>query len=332
MSWPLWAMTYEDGQLLRKDYLLYQAWSVSRNYHFGSTVKPNKLCALAWQLVYINLLPPTYPQKEKLITPYQEGLTSKQIKKATAEAQRLMADYKLKPALSEEELSRAYVLRDITNDWLHLPVPSVPLNIASKFKHWITWVADNVDLETAESLDKYAYNLFLAHQFPIVYGQIIVKGPESPEMVQTNKMDVKISSHGFFVGRPTGHRATFTLAGYKPVVIKLTKNIQPIRAVVLEPLPHHKQTGLIGRVLPWHGLTQGNILLMPEDALIANQNKPWLQPTIPLTITEAGEFYTTGLAAGRYQLFINTAGISTKIKVAVKDNEVRSLSLIRLNR
>jgi len=53
-----------------------------------------------------------------------------------------------------------------------------------------------------------------------------------------------------------------------------------------------------------------------------------MQPVVPITVTNNGEVYTTGLAPGPYQLIINTAGLSTVIRFSAKEGEIRGLSLI----
>ncbi|MGQ3888989.1 hypothetical protein ACQUW5_08160 [Legionella sp. CNM-1927-20] len=330
MTLPVLAMSFEDAQLLRKDYFLYQAWSVSRNYYFGTIIKQNRVYALAWQLIYTSLLPTTYPQKEKLLDVYRNGLSAKQQQRASEIAGYLIKTYNLNSPLSEIELTQAYLLREVNNDWSSLELILPSKEDSKQFKQWIIWLAHYYGQSIAEQIDQYAYNLLTANQLPIVYGQLNVKGPELPQMVG---VDVKIFSHGLFVGHPHNRELNFNLAGYQTARIKLNnKSIQPIPVVNLEPLPHNKQTGLIGRVLPWSGLTTGNIIFIAESALANHQDEPWLQPHIPLTITENGEFYATGLAAGRYLLFINTAGLSTKIKVTLKEGETRGLSLIKLNK
>ncbi|STX51865.1 Uncharacterised protein [Legionella busanensis] len=330
MTLPVLAMSFKDAQLLRKDYLLYQAWSVSRNYYFGTTVKQDRVYALAWHHIYTSLLPKTYPQKENLLNFYRNGLGAKELQRASEIAGNLIKKYNLNPPLSEIELAQTYQLREENNHWSSLELILPSREDGSHFKQWILWLAHYYDQSTAEQLDKYAYRLFINHQLPMVYGQLNVKGPELPQMAAT---DVKIFPHGFFVGHPSKQELKFSLSGYQTARIKLNnKLVQPIPMINLEQLPHNKQTGIIGRVSPWSGLTTGNIILIAETALANHQDEPWLQPHVPLTITENGEFYATGLVAGRYLLYINTAGLSTKIKVTLKEGETRGLSLIKLKK
>ncbi|WP_131781420.1 hypothetical protein [Legionella gresilensis] len=330
MTLPVLAMSFEDAQLLRKDYLLYQAWSVSRNYYFGTTIKQNKVYALAWQHIYTSLLPKTYPQKENLLDFYRNGLNAKELQNASEIADNLIKKYNLNSPLSEIELAQTYVLREENNHWSSLELILPSKEDSYQFKQWVIWLARNYDQSIAEQIDQYAYDLLSTHQLPIVYGQLNIKGPELPQMVAT---DVKIFPHGFFVGHPNKQELNFNLAGYKTARIKLNnKLIQPIPIVNLEQLSHNKQTGIIGRVSPWFGLPEGNIILIAETALANHQDEPWLQPHIPLTITENGEFYATGLVAGRYLLYINTVALSTKIKVTLKEGETRGLSLIKLEK
>ena len=42
---------------LRQDYLYYQLWAMSRDYWFGTTLKQDKVKALAWEIIYFHHLP-----------------------------------------------------------------------------------------------------------------------------------------------------------------------------------------------------------------------------------------------------------------------------------
>jgi len=95
--------------------------------------------------------------------------------------------------------------------------------------------------------------------------------------------------------------------------------------------PRNKNTGVTGRVLPWSDLDHSEILLR-QERVDRDESDPWDNPFIPLTVTNTGEFYITGLAAGRYELFISSLGLNTKVRFGVKAGEIRGLSLINLKR
>lgn len=205
IAYPL---TSKDALLLKKEEQQYQAWVLARNYLFGTTLKPDRIRALAWQLIYVGQLPSSYPQKENLLTFYQQGLTTEQISRAYDLSQFYRQRYGLHEPFNEEEMYRVYALHE-------------------------------------------------------------------------NMVSPK------------------------------------------------KQTGVVGRVLPWAGLDKANMLLCMETNT-SQILEPWYQSAIPLTITNNGEFYVTSLKPGRYTLFINTAGLSTSKQFNVQEGEVRGLSLIDL--
>lgn len=328
---PVWALSIDEAKLLRKDYQLYQAWSLSRDYYFGNTFKSDRIRALAWQMVYVDLLPTAYPQKKELLAFYEKGLSNSQIDQAKVLSHRLINDYNLGVPFTEDQLAQAYVLRDIHQNWQNLPINAVQPAVASKFKRWVEWLDAQGLGQEALSFDNRAYQLAEKHLFPIVYGQVIVKGIDSPEMVSSN---IPIDANGFFVAHPMSQQLVFSLPGYKTVTVPIDERqqVQSIYSVVLEPLPSSKETGVVGRVLPWKGLEHGNILLRSELPANGQLSNPWKAPVIPLTVTNAGEFYTTGLVPGRYNLLINTAGLSTIVRFAVKKGEIRGLSVIDLQR
>lgn len=326
LSSPLNALSEDEALLLRKDFQLYQAWSLSRNYFFGTSYPLDKVKALAWQMVYVTLLPAKYPQKTNMLTFYSKNLSSGKIKQAEQLAQKYIETYHLGLPFSEEQLAQAYVLRDVDNHWETLNVQHAPTAIASNFKQWIRWIASHGNTQQAIELDQRALRLANAKRFPIVFGQLIVKGIASSEMVSSN---ISIDEQGFFVAQAPTETLEFSLPGYQTVRLKLTnQQIQPLGSIVLQRLPHNTQTGMVGRVLPWGGLEQGNMVLQMQQ--LNTPHDPWQNVLVPLTITNTGQFYATDLVAGSYQLFINTAGKSRVARFAVKKGEIRGLSIIDL--
>lgn len=218
------AMPLEDVLLLQKDDQLYQAWALSQDYYFGTVAKQNRIKALAWQGVYLDFLPASYPQKKQLLAFYERSLNPIQLKKAVRMKTRLKHQHDLETPLSEAQLTRIHFLRE-----------------------------NNVEDSS-----------------------------------------------------PSG-KASRALA-------------------------HNKQTGLIGRVLPWRGCEQGTVLLRAEPTQRLRGISPRNIPYIPLTVTPTGVFYTTGLAEGRYGLYISTAGLTTRLLFRVKMGEVKALALIDLRK
>lgn len=325
------ALSAEDAQLLRKEYQQYQAWMLSRNYFFGTTVGQDRIKALAWQFLYTSQLPSSYPQKEKLLAFYKQGLTPKQIFAATQLAQKLRNQYALLEPFTEAEMYRVFALHEENVSWSDFQILLPPATVWNHFKRWVDWLAEHNNAQIVSSLEQKMLDLYAAKQFPIVYGQVVVKGPEPLEMIDS---DIKILPGGFFIGYTNNKTISFALPGYEKVSVAVNKalQIQGIPPVVLKAHAHSKKTGVVGHVLPWFGVERGNLLLQLQTTERSGLADPWYHPAIPLTVTNGGEFYTTGLSPGRYKLYINTAGISTSKEFIVHDGEIHGLSLIDLRK
>ena len=57
--------------LMQEKTVLTQAWQLSENYAQGLTVEADPFKALAWQYVYVMLLPHAYPGSYSLLLPYK---------------------------------------------------------------------------------------------------------------------------------------------------------------------------------------------------------------------------------------------------------------------
>lgn len=218
----VYSLSLDEANLLRKDYQLYQAWSLSRDYYFGITLNADPINALVWQLVYTNLLPHSYPQKNQLLAFYQRNLTLKQIQDAQVKALRIGKAHKFGTAFTEMELHKVYPLRDAGYD------------------------------------------------------------RAAPEVCSANT------------------------------------------------LSRRKKTGLIGRAYPWKGIESGDIILCADPVIKVKNNSPCLNAYLPLTVTNEGLFYTTGLNPGRYKLFFYSAGKRAYIKFSVKEAEIRGIGRVEL--
>lgn len=321
-------LTVEDIPSVRRDYQLYQAWSLGRNYYFGTTLKQDRIMALAWQMIYVSLLPERYPDKKALLSFYEQGLSSSQRAEASYRAGLFKQKYHLHEALNEAQLAKAYRVRDEVNVWDKLDLDLPPQVVSAHFNRWLEWLADHGNRELALRFDEKASQLNQAKKFPIVYGQVAIRGPEPMAMVQSN---VPCTPEGYFVTQAVDNTLTFALPGYQTVTIPVVNpSIQSLGTVVLVKRSHSQRTGVVGRVLPWRGLSQGNIVLTMDETSLVKQPDPWYHPVIPLTVTPGGEFYATGLVPGNYHLYINTAGVSTSIKFTAKEGEIRGLSLVDL--
>lgn len=328
------ALSLEDARLLQKENQQYQAWVLARDYYFGTTQAMNRIKALAWQLIYVNDLPVSYPQKDRLLSLYKESLSAGQIAAAGEMADHLRKRYKITEPFTEDELYRVYILHQDNVDipWNKQETNLPPAVVWSNFSKWLDWLVQNNQVDLATQLEDRKRTLLKQHTgAPLVYGQVIVKGPASVKMVNTQ---VKLSPEGYFVDRYVGKTLSFSLAGYQTRVVPIepAKPVQGLAPILLEMPETNQKTGVVGRVLPWAGFEKSNMILRLVSEDNKNQSDPWYHPAVNLTVTGTGQFYATGLVPGRYELFINTAGLSTSKQFNVAQGEIRGLSIIDLRK
>lgn len=326
------AMTLEDAYLLKKEFQLYQAWSLSRNYYFGMTLPRDRISSLAWQLSYLSHLPSTYPEKDKILLPYQANLTEKQRLRAQDLADSYNRIYHLGQPLSEAELYRLHELhqKEEMIDWNDYHPMIAPREVWSSFNRLNDWLIQNQQNEEARVLRE-KKDAMLNKRGTFVFGQIVIMGPESPAMVNTG---LKPDAEGYFAGRIQESQLEFSLPGYKSVnvSIDLSKQIQGIGAILLKAPTPSKKTGMVGRVLPWGDLQQSNMILHFYPQKDRVKHDPWQDPALNLTLTPNGQFYATGLFPAHYQLIIATFGVISVKEFSVQENEIRGLSLIDLRK
>lgn len=227
------ALTMEDARLLQKEYQQYQAWVLGHNYFFGTTVKQDRIKALAWQLVYVEQLPASYPEKEKLLSVYSQGLSVGQKEEAKKLSALLRTQYDLLPPFNEDELYRVYILHEEKISWRTLQLVLPPEKVWNNFNAWLDWLAKTANPALAATLERRMRDLIAARQFPIVYGQVIVKGPEPLPLVNS---ELEILPGGFFIGHPDRTTVSFALPGYKSVSFGINPRyeVQAIPPIVLD--------------------------------------------------------------------------------------------------
>lgn len=324
-----YALLVEDALLLKKEYQQYQAWVLSRDYFFGTSIKRNPIQALAWQQIYLNLLPATYPGKETLISFYKKDLSPQQISAATRLAGKLARLHQLDVPFSEVDLLKLYDLHETNASWNRFKPLVTPPSILHNWKDWLHWLKEHNYQQDALYLQTMMDDLYAKKQFPIVYGEIVINGPEAFERINAK---VKISSHGFFIGHVNEKTLEFSLLGYNIVKINIDnkQQIQALSPIILSPQATNKKTGVVGRVLPWADL-ESNMVLRLVSNNYENKNI-WYKAAANLTVIGSGQFYAIGLVPGTYELFISTAGINVVKRFIIHKNEIRGLSLIDLRK
>ena len=331
LNTPLFAGESEDDELLIKEaYLQYQMWALSRNYAFGTTLAKDPTKALAWQIVYVKSLSKSYPGKSKLLKPYKSALSKSQIKEAYTLADHYRKKYFLDYEMDEQQLSRLFVINEKLKE---RPLSNQRQNIAGsefdKFQSIIDFLIQNKQTKLANLLEQRFSALTEEKEYPVVFGQVKVDGPEPAQMVDA---PFKLFAQGFFVAYAKSSRLDFNLPGYEPYTVKINnqQQVQNLGQITLKPSPHKAKTGFVGRVLPWRGVDKGNIILRQATHKLSDEDNPWYQPVIPITILNSGKFYATGLTPGSYQLILQVNGNKVSKKFSLQKGHIKGLALVDL--
>jgi len=320
----------DDPLLIKEAYLQYQMWALSRNYAFGTTLARDPIKALAWQIVYVKSLSKSYPGKSKLLKPYKRGLSKTQIKEAYTLADHYRKKYLLDYEMNEGQLSRLFVINEnIKEKPLSGKKQYTAGSQLTRFQSMINFLIENKQTKLANLLEQRFEALAEEQEYPVVFGQVSVEGPEPAQMVDA---PFKLFAQGFFVAYAKSSRLDFNLPGYEPFNVKISnqQQVQNLGVITLKPSPHKAKTGFVGRVLPWRGVDRGNIILRQATHKPTDEDNAWYQPVIPITILNSGKFYATGLTPGTYQLILQVNGNKVSKKFSLHKGHIKGLALVDL--
>jgi hypothetical protein len=312
----------QDANLIKEAYEQYQMWALSRNYYFGTSLKKDRIKALAWQMIYVNSLAKDYPGKDKLLANFSKGLSNRQINRAKQLAVIYRQKYNLNYELKENQMAR---LLDLDKSNTH-----VNQHEFQSFNKLLDYLAEQKQYNLMDELKETGQEYIESKRFPIVFGQVSVDGPEPSEYVTSN---IKINAHGIFFAHTNDRIIHFSLPGYKPVALKVNDDEKVINygQIILKPVANKPKTGVVGRITPWPGIEKTNIILRAKTSVENNKKDPWYNPVIPLTVLNSGKFYTTGMAPGRYQLLIDFGKKKVMQEFKLSSGEIKGLSVIKIS-
>ena len=228
------------------------------------------------------------------------------------------------------QLSRLFVINENLKE---RPLSSKKRNTTGaqliKFRSMIDFLIQNKQAKLATLLEQRFDALTEEKEYPVVFGQVRVEGPEPAQMADA---PFKLFAQGFFVAYAKSSRLGFNLPGYEPYVVKINnqQQVQSLGQITLKPSPYKTKTGFVGRVLPWRGVDKGNIILRQATHKPSDEDNPWYQPVIPITILNSGKFYATGLTPGSYQLILQVNGNKVSKKFSLQKGHIKGLALVDL--
>ncbi len=312
-------------ELIRRNYQLKQMWALSRNYYHGTTVPKDKVKALAWQIIYTSALPKSYPGLRVLLDVYQKGLKKEQIDQAKFIAHKLKKEFSLEFRLDEKSFSKAFEFyKDRDKDKKKITLGDFT-SLADFLKHV---KKDNPELYKA-------YKIKLSHLEeeainPVVFGQVIVNGPEPAEGVGTVHLD-KIDKGGYFLTEAKSPLA-FELSGYQRVGREFedVATIVNLGRIILNPEPKARRSSIVGQIYPANKIAQVGIVLR-----LKSQRRhiiPWLLPVVPITFLSNGQFYATDLSPNAYDLIISYQGKVIQKEIKLYPGAVKNLPKIHLDK
>lgn len=316
--------------LSQEDYLQYKVWSVARDYRFGMTVAADRIQALAWQTIYVNRLPDTYPLKEKLLEPFRAAVSVKEQEEALIYSNIYREKFNLGYQFNEVELFSAYHSRDHRNTEIPLMFKSKCGNLTeSTLDEWLREIKTRCDSKSAMEAEQRLFDLQASHGLPVIYGQVQVHGPVPPSQVSSN---LPIMNQGLIAAQASDRTVYFSLPGYQTVIKKLNKSpLQGLGTIILKPSRYRDKTGFTGRIHPYSNSDDINVLVYEIPAWKAHSD-PWHTAIIPLTVTQEGLFYARGLSKGKYRLLIKNDKTLRERVFTIQEGEIRSLSIIDLTK
>ncbi len=327
MMFGFYSLVYCDDKsktLLHEKAALKQAYLLSKNYAYGLTVEKNSFKALAWQYVYVTLLPHAYPGGYALLDPYKEKLDKSKFDEAFELSKEFKREYNLPNRMDENQLIRVFeakesqVLQKATDE-THL----------TTFDDFLTQL-QKTSSETAtiyEELWLQSKTNNIEQQF--IYGQIIVNGGELEQTLVKNQ-PLMINKDGFFVA--SIKQDLFVSAkGYQPYKYDFKSSKEPtsLGVIVLNKYPKKQLASIVGSILPAKKIKSVALTLQFKQQYL-DQNNPWLSPTMAVTKLDNGQFYIKGLTPGEYKLILSFNDEKQFVSISVKNGQVKTLKQIQL--
>lgn len=288
------------SSLLKEKSTLAHVWQLSDNYSKGLTVDADPFKALAWQYVYVTLLPHAYPGLGELLKPFKAKVDKSRFDEAFDYSKSLKSNYFLPPRMDENQLIRVFqakekhLIKSVTNKKTFKSFDDFIREVASHDKALALRYENQMLTFKEESVDEV-----------LVYGKLVINGAELEQTAFRNQ-PFDIDRFGFFIAK-LDKPLILSAKGYDTYIklIDLNKGqtLLNLGQIVLNRLPEQQLSSIVGSVTPSKMIKHLGITLKLKDQYI-NKEAPWFTPSIVVTTLDNGQFYIKELAAGDYELII----------------------------
>lgn len=326
LTYPSDAITIEPSNkiLQQQKTMLTQAWQLSENYDKGLTVESNPVKALAWQFVYVMTLPHAYPGLDTLLEPYKAKLTKAQIEEALDYSKWLIRNYQFPSKMDENQLIKVFEAKEDPNELAKANEKAYPT-----FAHFLEAVKVNDDLLAKRYKNQWqTLREEKKADEQLVFGRLQINGPALEQSVIKDQ-DIHVDTYGFFIGKikvPLVFNAKGCQAFIGPA-IDLTKPIQNLGLIVLNPAPEAALGSIVGSISPATDIDKVGLGLLFKDQYL-DKEEPWYTPTMAVTKLDNGQFYVKDLAPGVYELIVSLRGQKQSLMVNVGSGQVKTIKPI----
>lgn len=310
--------TVQADSIAEAQFDIHQMWALSKNYYYGTTVPKDKMMALAWQMVYISVLPNSYPGVSELLEIEKHNLSDSEITLAKNKALELKAKYHLDFQLSERELFQSYHSTPSSND-------TVATNkVFSNLDEFLDEVKQQNPALEKRYRDKIKQQRHKDSSQPMIYGQVVVNGPPPSQAVSVN-IPLDIDEAGYFLAFGLKGPLTFQLSGYekKSRAFSSTAKEVNLARISLTPLEDEQKASIVGAVKPAKAIKDLDIVLKLKEQ--AERSEPWFNTLESITILSNGQFYANGLSPTDYELIISYRDKTYKQDINLHPGMVKTL-------
>lgn len=335
LSWPSFAANQfptdsEEYQLLKTMYVVNQMWSLGQDYLHGTTVPQDLIKAYAWLFLYQQSLPESYPGLDDIVDNLRNSISDEALSEGDRLTELLAQRYELGAKLSERDLNRIHVLQGLQPQFVVEEEMLMPA-----FVDLITSLEDGGQQQLAEKLAaRMQQMMVLAQSNPsakIVYGKLIVAGPEDPRNVVAQ---FPVLEDGYFLGLLDfpDKVLKFRLSGYQQVKLKLkptTEKIVNAGIIKMVLLEQRDKASIVGMLRSQDDDVNAVLQMLPAQLGAMAQADPWWWSKSKVIMLPSGEFYAIDLTPSRYRLVISQAGktiLSKEIKLT--PGEIKDIGVI----
>jgi hypothetical protein len=304
-------------------YDLHQMWALSNNYYYGTTVKKDRVKALTWHLIYVSVLPKSYPGLKSLLQLYKKDLSDEDIDVAKTAARDLKNKYHLNFTLSEKELYSAF---HVDNKQFKVsPNELSPIKNLKNFLEEVNHSQPALAIKYNKLIDENKEN----EAGVLIYGQVIVNGVPRARTVSVNA-SLNIDENGYFMSIVQSSPVLFQLSGYADIKKTFSTEDRQVNLsrILLNPIPENKRASVVGMISPQKNIDNMDIVLRLKNQMPREES--WYNSLEQVVLLPSGQFYAKDLSPTEYELVISYEGKIIKTAFSLHQGAVKKLSKITM--